>query len=558
MRPKRRSGWVFGLGLLVAGGIILWAWMAPHSAERFRWFVMGLLEPNRLDPYAFLRLSKSRTAKSAVQHLRQCAAQPQFSDDWQVELGVAFWEYDWEYDSELEPNKAIPQHVEALWELSRRYPERPEILASLLRHAVWPLAGNLLNERAQGAQPRIARSAQQIEILNERRKMLGKIVEWVRQASRSDAENAYFPQMESVMLWALGRDTEAIQALHRAAQKKHWDDYPWVEYVVTRHFLNKNRVPRLGVVEAYNRLTILYPHYASIRSVAQMMPSMVNSPKVRSQVARDLVTVGTKMGRYSRGYLGCAVGNSVAKIGASALLGLPRHASLETIANRAKQKLSPTEARWLVTKMTAANQRQTAWHDAQNKGLNPHLDKMCEQSVRAHILSFALLGSAISMLLSACWLLMVERWRMPFLAGGAIAFLVSMLVIGVLSRGYWGQSLSDLPANLWEEFYASQPHGFWAGLASELGVDFSLTGSWAIKTVGITGIAWAFIGLCVILGSAGFGKNDSELAVPILRWALWGAGLVMIFLFALQWNHYLHLNERILHEFDKAVAMGFT
>ena len=77
------------------------------------------------------------------------------------------------------------------------------------------------------------------------------------------------------------------------------------------------------------------------------------------------------------------------------------------------------------------------------------------------------------------------------------------------------------------------------------------------KTVGITGIAWALIGLCVILGSAGFGKSDSDPVVPILRWALWGAGLVMIFLFALQWNHYLHLNGTILREFDKAVTMGF-
>lgn len=60
-----------------------------------------------------------------------------------------------------------------------------------------------------------------------------------KEGERLDPDNAYFPLMRAVGLFAARRDKEAIEAIERASRKPRWEDYTNEEAEAHLHLLAK-------------------------------------------------------------------------------------------------------------------------------------------------------------------------------------------------------------------------------------------------------------------------------------------------------------------------------
>lgn len=72
--------------------------------------------------------------------------------------------------------------------------------------------------------------------------------------------------------------------------------------------------------------------------------------------------------------------------------------------------------------------------------------------------------------------------------------------------------------------------------------------------MGILGIFWGLMALGALLAAVRDDRRLSERLDHTLRWVMWGVGLLLMLVFMLQWNRYLTLNERLLHQIDGMVV----
>ena len=160
--------------------------------------------------------------------------------------------------------------VQRLRALVERFPDRPTLYAAILRFATQE---QIRAERAQESiltgepqerfQPAVTKSRNTPEQLRafDRDAAAGE---------RLDPNNAYFPMMRAVGLFAARRDTEALAAIERAAQKSGWTEY-YGEEVEAEWKLQEET---FGTVSALPRMAfaagLLLPHYSQLRAVSRV------------------------------------------------------------------------------------------------------------------------------------------------------------------------------------------------------------------------------------------------------------------------------------------------
>ncbi len=98
---------------------------------------------------------------------------------------------------------------------------------------------------------------------------LERAVAVARDGARLEPDNCYFDVMRADCLFALRRDTEALQALREGGRKKRFDDHV-TDY--TRFFIEANELARPRLFEERVSLSAaaLYPHLAHIREVGRL------------------------------------------------------------------------------------------------------------------------------------------------------------------------------------------------------------------------------------------------------------------------------------------------
>lgn len=549
MRKLWKEG-IFWLGIVAAVGAVAWAWYAPRSAEQFRWLARTLFEPDPLDPYAVARLvQRPEDAKPAVNYLLRKSDAPQFAGDWQVQLARLCWR--WGYGTApAGPDEFLEYNTELL-RLSQRHPERPEILATLLRHATrftYSLAQERENPKPnpQAVSP-LAQASNALK-----RQYLTDLIAWSREASRSDPDNSYFPHMEFVFLYAIGRDKEALEALHRAAQKPRWDDYVYAEYEATQHFLRQNSVPRIATVEFASLALTLFPHYAPMRSAARGMARQPLPEATKRQIGWNTAQVAYRMRHQSRSLIGSLVGDSLFQHGAALIAQETSTGSIELIAQKLSQQPNNAQTGWLIAELAQIRQQkllrqQHRWDDSWQK-----LESQRRGAIAAHRFSTASLAAGLSLLLLAIVWVLMQRLRIPLFVRIGIALLVSMALMFSWIGSPWNQILSHVPLlTAWNE---PGDLSWWESWLEEFGIDTSRTGSWHSLVVGILGIFWGLIVLGALLAAIRDDHKLSERLDHTLRWAMWGVGLLLMLMFVIQWNRYLTLNERLLHQIDGMVT----
>ncbi|MCS6831197.1 MAG: hypothetical protein NZ749_11235 [bacterium] len=90
------------------------------------------------------------------------------------------------------------------------------------------------------------------------------------EGERLDPDNAYFPLMRAVGLFAARRDTEAIEAIKRASRKPRWNDYTSEEAEAHLHLLTTAFGRQPAISQFLNARAVIEPHWAGIRSLTRM------------------------------------------------------------------------------------------------------------------------------------------------------------------------------------------------------------------------------------------------------------------------------------------------
>lgn len=162
---------------------------------------------------------------------------------------------------------------------------------------------------------------------------------------RLDLQNAFFPQMRAVGLYAARRDKEATNALIRAGEKPLWNDYTQNETEGRLRITDTANGGRYALGRAAVAAATLFPHYAPIRGMARVAVFRALTLEKAGDangglaIRRALMNTSDRMRVQSTTLIGTLVANAIAAIatsrpgGAPALHGSPP-AGLNSVQSR--------------------------------------------------------------------------------------------------------------------------------------------------------------------------------------------------------------------------------
>lgn len=146
--------------------------------------------------------------------------------------------------------------------------------------------------------------------------------EWDQAAVRGeelDPQNAFFPLMRAVGLFALNEDAAAVAEIEKAATLPHYDDYVrdeatggWALTEAGQNGQPLGAVPRVSISAA-----ILLPHYSLMRNAARLatMQAVYAEQTGRTEdgfaIRQALVRCGARMRTDSNWIIGGLVGNAI-------------------------------------------------------------------------------------------------------------------------------------------------------------------------------------------------------------------------------------------------------
>lgn len=90
------------------------------------------------------------------------------------------------------------------------------------------------------------------------------------EGERLEPDNAYFPFIRAVGLYAQHQDEAAIAAIERAAQKPHFEDHSREEATDADRLIAKIYGTTSAVARGARYASLLFPHYASLRGATRM------------------------------------------------------------------------------------------------------------------------------------------------------------------------------------------------------------------------------------------------------------------------------------------------
>ncbi len=238
-------GWLL-LALLAAGLFVL----LPQGLPSVRWLLMA--------PFRKLPLNSPRELfdnRKLIEQLLpsyQAHAQ-QHPDDFEIQLSYALIQQWLSGGSGANP---------ALYDLLLRFPERPELYATILRlefqqFVLHRQEGERLFGGNPGHKPAQTRMAQQV-------------LQLAREGEQVDPQNGFFPMVQAVALFELRRDAEALRALQRAARLPRWNDHATIEAIALRK-AGRQILEYSGADMDYAwSAQILLPHYSSLRAMGRL------------------------------------------------------------------------------------------------------------------------------------------------------------------------------------------------------------------------------------------------------------------------------------------------
>ena len=244
---------------------------------------------------------------------------PNADDDLPLQLASALKSANYHPDNKITA-------VDRLRSLKSRFPDSPSLYAAILRFATQSEIGIKREEEylfGSSGKPGEFKE----RVINT--ELLSKFDSEAADGERLDPDNAYFPFMRTIGLYAAHRDREALEALSRAATKPRWEEYVLDEVhgqVRLREHVYGRR-PALAKTALY--AAVLFPHYAALRGSARVTTAkavafeLAGDSERGYRVRRDLIVVGELMRAQGRSLITNLVGKAISAIALARPGGAP-------------------------------------------------------------------------------------------------------------------------------------------------------------------------------------------------------------------------------------------
>lgn len=160
--------------------------------------------------------------------------------------------------------------VDRLRALEARFPNRPSLYANILRYATQDQVVIHRDEPAMLTGEPAPQLGTDRQTQSSTPEPLAAFDRDAAEGERLDSDNAYFPLMRAVGLFAAHRDDDALAALSRAAQKPVWAEY-YNDEVEGEWLLQE---AALGHTSALSREVLAFslplPHYHALRAASRI------------------------------------------------------------------------------------------------------------------------------------------------------------------------------------------------------------------------------------------------------------------------------------------------
>lgn len=289
------------VGVVVAATLLLLAALAllPDTGwlVRTQWHTLLSSRPATVALREW-RLEAARSPDPAWLRGRLAAVARQHPDDYLLQLA---WTLEQEHPSRVDLRSLLP-----------RFGRRPALLAHILRYDT---AGRMRIQRSEEwAFAPAAERPNPASLTPPSAQHLRAYEQIADLGERVDPDNAYFPLMRAVGLFAARRDEEAMEAIRRASRKPRWDDYLWEEKEARLHLLQVAFGKQLAISQFLNGYAVIEAHWLSIRSLGRMVRYLAHELEKRgnAQEAADLRLVLLRCTSRIRSQSSTSVGSLVA------------------------------------------------------------------------------------------------------------------------------------------------------------------------------------------------------------------------------------------------------
>lgn len=353
--------------------------------------------------------------------------------------------------------------VQNLYALLERFPDRPSLCAHVLRHSTLSEVNIRRKEEtlAFGAAPAPP------PLPPPPPEVLAGFDRVAARGEKLDPDNAFFPMMRAVGYFAGKRDHEAVQSLLRASRKPRYDDYTHEEALSAIRLYTLAYGHQPVIIQVSLSTVVLFPHYASMRSLARMSQYMAmqldraGKAQQAAEIRLALMRCGSLMRAQSRSTIGSLVGIAISAIGGSLPRNTPAQPTRVLSREEAAQRVKNQRAEFLQYLRRVGKRQEAMWVEHEFRAMDetrrllrqsttdpraaPSI-KASIASARAGAVSMALLTAGIStLLLWGVWLLLS-----PLVRGGVEALFALVITLFVAGTALW-----FLPSTLSSLLFAS-------------------------------------------------------------------------------------------------------
>ena len=421
--------------------------------------------------------------------------------------------------------------VARLRSLATRFSDRPSIYANMMRFAT---LGKVIVHREE---LNLMDSSGSVHPERAHRQSapdaLAAFDQDAAEGERLDPDNAFFPLLRAAGLFEAHRDSEALAAIHRAAQRPLWIEY----YVDELHgkwqlqdkaFGENGAIPRIAIGAA-----TLFPHYSQIRAASQMAVVKAMLAEQAGQleqgiaIREDLMRCGGLMRTEAPSLIGNLVGSAVAltalqRPAGAALIPAPRADNSHITSVQVRERLVAQYESFL----------RRAGHSEQSARAHGEAEAATKIREVAHrnLGGDAFFGPSLGRLGLSWWvgvlLLCAAFWTLVLGVTAAIAYRSRQLRAGVGLPGWMGRgaALGTIAALLAGIIRVTTPAPapiLWLASAMLLAlvalVFPSADRAERIRTLAAYVVGFAVTGACILL----FASHIIGAAEPIRRVALY-------------------------------------
>lgn len=221
--------------------------------------------------------------------------------------------------------------LQNLRDLTRRLPNTPSLYANILRIAMLrsvrldrPESGLLIGQAKPFEDHRPPSTPAALAAFDQD----------AAAGERLDPDNAYFPFMRAVGLYAAHKDAAARAAIHRAGTKSHWNEYFTDEAHAFWSLHEKAFGDDTALWHVSEAAAIMLPQYVGLHLAARVATYQAMQDEQAGRVAegvslrRDLMRCGSLMRAQSTLTIGSIIGIAIASTAMKRLGGAPYHDSL--------------------------------------------------------------------------------------------------------------------------------------------------------------------------------------------------------------------------------------